>query len=152
MSQENVELVKGLQPTGVDMVEIVGRGDQGPVPQPLENDPDIAAFASDFEVRFLPGTGGGPFAGATYTGVHGLIEGWRNWLAAWASYRVEVEDFIDAGDEVVVLVRVRGRTARDGVSVDHSPAAVWSIREGKIAGPHFYLERHEALEAVGLSE
>ena len=132
------------------MVEVIG-GDPGAVAQRFDDDPDIAAFASDFEVSFLPGTGGA-FTRASYQGVGGLIEGWRNWLAAWASYRVEAEDFIDAGDEVVVLVRVRGRTARDGVTVEHSPAAVWSIRGGKIAGLRFYLERDEALEAVGLSE
>jgi ketosteroid isomerase-like protein len=152
MSQENMELVKALQPNGVDMVEVIGGGDQdAPVPQPFANDPDIAAFASDFEVSFLPGARG-PFARASYRGVEGLIEGWRDWLAAWASYRVEVEGFIDAGDEVVVLVRVQGRTVRDGVDVDHSPAAIWSIREGRIAGLRFYLERGEALAAAGLSE
>jgi SAM-dependent methyltransferase len=36
--------------------------------------------------------------------------------------------------------------------VEHSPTAIWRIREGKVAAIHFYLERAEALEAVGLSE
>jgi ketosteroid isomerase-like protein len=80
------------------------------------------------------------------------VEGWRDWLTPWASYRIDAEDFIDAGDEVVVFARIKARTARDGVLVEHSPAAVWTIREGKVAGIRFLLERSEALEAAGLSE
>jgi ketosteroid isomerase-like protein len=108
MSQENVELVRRLQPSGgINLV---------------------------------------------YHGLAGFARGWREWLEAWTSYRIEVEDFIDAGDKVVSLVRVAARTARDDVLMHHTPGAVWTIRDGKVASIHFYLDRSEALEAAGVAD
>jgi ketosteroid isomerase-like protein len=59
---------------------------------------------------------------------------------------------IDAGDEVVVLVRDYGRRAGMAVEVSMVGASVWTVRDGKIAKTAFYPNRSEALEAVGLSE
>jgi ketosteroid isomerase-like protein len=146
MSQENVELVKLAQPTGVDLVELLpNEGDDSQAA--LTAFPDV--FLDDFVIEFVSS---GWLAQREYRGTDGFVEGWRDWLMPWASYRIDVEDFIDAGDDVVVFARIRGRTARDGVLVEHSPAAVWAIRNGKVAAIRFYLERREALEAVGLSE
>jgi ketosteroid isomerase-like protein len=59
---------------------------------------------------------------------------------------------IDAGDEVVVLVRDYGRRAGMAVEVGVMGASVWTVRDGKIAKAAFYPNRSEALKAVGLSE
>jgi ketosteroid isomerase-like protein len=143
MSKENVELVRSLQQTGVDLVEVFPENEV--VDQAvLTAFPGV--FAADFAVQFIAKGIQLP----EYHGVDGLAEAWRDWLAPWASYRIDVEDFIDAGDKVVVFARVRGRTARDGVLVEHTPAAIWSIQEGKVVGLRFYLERAEALEAARL--
>jgi ketosteroid isomerase-like protein len=146
MSRENVELVKALQPTNVDLVEFVS-ANEGADQGGLDAIP-AAAFADDFEVRFIASG----MQLQEYRGVQGLAQGWRDWLIPWASYRLDAEDFIDMGDAVVVFARVRGRTARDDVLVEHAPAAIWSIREGKVAAIRFYLDRDEALEAAGLRE
>jgi ketosteroid isomerase-like protein len=145
MSQENVELVKRLQPTGLDLVEVFSAGaDQ------LVSREEAEFFTDDFEVAFLAGaTGRDPIRAR---GPNGLAAMWLEWLTPWRSYRLDVEEFFDAGDAVVVFARVQARTERGGVLVQHSPAAIWSIRGGRIASIHFYLEREEALEAVGLSE
>jgi ketosteroid isomerase-like protein len=71
----------------------------------------------------------------------------------WRS-KAEVQDLIDAGDRVVALVRFRGRSAvteleLQGVSVD---AAVWTVRDGKLAKVEMYGGTEAALEAVGLRE
>lgn len=34
----------------------------------------------------------------------------------------------------------------------HTPGAVYTIRDGKVASIRFYLDRSEALEAAGVSE
>ena len=60
--------------------------------------------------------------------------------------------FVDAGDKVVVFVRVAARTARDDVLMHHTPGAIWTIRAGKVASIRFYYDRSEALEAAGLKE
>src|SRR5689334_24755258 len=49
--------------------------------------------------------------GVRFVGLEGLRAAWLDWLEPWESYRVEVEDVIDAGDDAVVLVRDFGRRA-----------------------------------------
>jgi ketosteroid isomerase-like protein len=146
MSQENVELVKRFQPSGLDLVEVFSAGADQPVSGEASN-----FFTDDFEVAFIAKAAGGG-QNIQARGADGLAAMWREWLTPWRSYQLDVEEFIDAGDAVVVFARVQAQTERDGVLVQHSPAAIWRIREGKIAAIHFYLERGEALEAAGLSE
>jgi ketosteroid isomerase-like protein len=145
MSRENVELVKTLQPSEVDLVASAADAERGE--GFFAADAGSEAFAEDFEVEFVAaGSGRRPH----YRGGSGALEGWRDWLSPWASYRVESQEFIDAGDDVVALVHVRARTSRDDVEVEHSPAAVWTVKEGKIVRVRFFLEREEALKAAGL--
>jgi ketosteroid isomerase-like protein len=150
MSKENVEIAKRVQPSGIDMVRLL----RAPTPQALADaGVDLTAFESDFETEFIS-RHGGPIRPSSrgVLGFQGFVEGWLDWLQAWESYVVDVDGFIDAGDEVVSLVRVKARVGPDAVPVEHRPAAVWSFRAGKVSHVRFYLERDEALGAAGLSE
>jgi ketosteroid isomerase-like protein len=149
MSQENVEVVKSVQPSGIDLVELF-RASRAP--DPSATGIDLTAFESDFETEFIARRAFGSIRPNVSRGLQGFVESWRDWLEPWESYYVEAEGFIDAGDEVVSLTRVLAQTTRDAVAVEHRPGAVWSVREGKIVCVRFYLERQEALEAVGLRE
>jgi ketosteroid isomerase-like protein len=80
------------------------------------------------------------------------VAGWRDWLEGWDSYVIELEDLLDAGDQVVSLVRIKGKTSRHGVEVEHAPASLWMVEDGVITGLTFYLDRDQALEAAGLAE
>jgi ketosteroid isomerase-like protein len=142
VSRENVELVRSLQPTGSDLVEVFSAIEHEGASAEL-TDP----FGEDFDVRFVSDMGD-----IEGRGPSGFLEAWRDWLTPYKSYRVDVEDIIDAGDEVLVLVRVKARTERDDVEVEHAPAALWSVRDGKITAVRFFLHRADALEAAGLSE
>jgi ketosteroid isomerase-like protein len=62
----------------------------------------------------------------------------------------QTEKVIDAGDRAVSLVRWRGRGRGSGAQGDMELAIVWTLRDGKIAMVEFYLDRADALEAVGL--
>jgi ketosteroid isomerase-like protein len=148
MSQENVEVVKRVQASGVDLAELFRAST---VPNPSASEIDLTAFESDFETEFIARGAIGSLQPTTSLGLQGFVEGWRDWLEPWESYYIEAEEFIDAGDEVVSLTRVRAQTTRDAVAVEHRPGAVWSLREGKIVRVRFFLDRHEALEAAGLS-
>ena len=146
MSQANVEIVKAVQPSGIDLVEVFAQEFE----TQTADDPDAELFHRDLEVQFI--ARGEKLEGTVYRGLEGLAQGWREWLAAWTSYRLDVDEFVDAGDKVVVFVRVAARTARDDVLMHHTPGAIWAIRAGKVASIRFYFDRSEALEAVGLSE
>src|SRR5215210_2154609 len=81
MSNQNVELVRSIHPTDVDLVEFFGQDlaafmDWGP--------PD--SFADAFGVQFISDSGE-----LEYQGLEGFIEGWRDWLEPWSTYRMKVE-------------------------------------------------------------
>ena len=145
MSAENVELVKSLQPDDVDLVELFREG--GPSPFSEE---DAGLFAPDFEAEFIASIAGVP--SLSYTGLGGMLDGWRDWLEAFATYRITAERFVDLGSDVVVFIRVDAQTARDAVAVTHEPAGVWSVRDGKITRLRLYLDREDALRDAGSAQ
>jgi ketosteroid isomerase-like protein len=86
------------------------------------------------------------------TGMEGLRTFWLDWLAPWATYRTEPEEAIDLGERVLVLSHSFGRLEGSTQEVKEAPAAVWTVRDRKIARVDLYLDRAEALKAVGLEE
>jgi ketosteroid isomerase-like protein len=65
---------------------------------------------------------------------------------------VEVEEYISAGEFVVVLCRYTGRGKASGVDVDVRGAHVWKMRDGKAVRLEVFSSREKALEAAGLRE
>jgi ketosteroid isomerase-like protein len=144
MSAANVELVKSVMPSETDLVQVLASD----VPAATFLG-DVSAVDPNIEVEFAGSVSGAQ--ASSYRGTEGLVEGWRDWLTPWQSYRFEVEDFIDAGDRVLTLVRVRATTSRHGVELEHSPAVVWTVEQGMVVAVHFFLERPEAFEFAGLT-
>jgi ketosteroid isomerase-like protein len=144
MSEENVELVKAVHPpSGSQLTDLFG--DETVV----ERLRATAAFDPKVEVS------GGHIAGVSVNarGLDGLIEAWREWLEPWEVYWTEVEDFLDAGnDQVVVLVRDHGRLRASDSEVQTVGGSVWTVRDGKIVRIEFHADREDALEAAGLRE
>ena len=70
----------------------------------------------------------------------------------WDDYELEAEEFIDAGDRVVVTVHIKGRGKGSGVEIDARSHQVHTLRDGKLVRMDEYLDRDEALEAAGLPE
>jgi ketosteroid isomerase-like protein len=62
------------------------------------------------------------------------------------------ERLIDAGDDVVSFIRWRGRGESSGAEADMRVATVLTLRDGKVTRVRFFLDRAEALRAVGLSD
>jgi ketosteroid isomerase-like protein len=65
---------------------------------------------------------------------------------------IHAERFFDAGDHVVMFLKLSGRGKGSGVPVTLEAAGVWTVKDGKAIRLVGYLDRREALEAVGLSE
>jgi ketosteroid isomerase-like protein len=61
------------------------------------------------------------------------------------------EEFLQAGDKVVAVMRQRGRSKTSGMHADMSFAQVWTVRDGLIMRMQMYADPQEALEAVGLA-
>ncbi len=76
----------------------------------------------------------------------------REWLSPWEEWRCAAEDFVAAGEFVVVLTRYTGRGKGSGASVDSQGAHLWTIRDGMAIRLEVFSSRSKALEAAGLTE
>ena len=144
VSQENVEIVRRLYAEG------------GPFALPLSPDDERALLDRLFrefyderlEVRMPADYPEGEQVLWGREGMVGLIAMLRE---TWTVFRFEPEHFIDAGDRVVVvLIRVVAEGGASGVATDRETAHVWRVRDGRLSSIQIYLDRSQALEAVGL--
>jgi ketosteroid isomerase-like protein len=131
MSQENVELVRAAY-------DAYNRGDL---------DAALKDAAPEFELDWTRAVG-------PQRGVYRLdqIRAFLvDFLEAFESTRVEPDEFIEAGDQVVVPQTgyIRGR---DGIEVTARVALGWIIRDGAIVRICLYQQKRDALEAAGLRE
>jgi len=145
MSQENVDLITGLQ-LGPDVdVATLMRDDAtweamvGAI-APLMH-PDFECIA----VTKIEGE-------QRYRGLAGLRTLWLDWLEPWESYRTVIDDVIDVGDDVVVVVRDFGRRAGVSTEIGLQGATIWTVIDKKVSRAQFFASREQALEAVGLAE
>jgi ketosteroid isomerase-like protein len=70
-------------------------------------------------------------------------------LAAWDAFAIAGEEFISAGDSVVVGVRQHGTGAGSGLATELRYFQVWTFRGKSVIRIESVRERSEALEAVG---
>jgi ketosteroid isomerase-like protein len=87
-----------------------------------------------------------------YRGCEGAMQFNAEWADAWDDWEVEPEDYIGAGERVVVILNQRGRSKATGIPVEMRFAQVWTLRDGVGIRMEMYSDPGEALEAVGLSE
>ena len=134
MSQENVKLVQ-------EAFEAFVGGDR-----------EKAAQLVDPEVEFR-GTVGGLQEGQIARGQSEIDQTFEaEDLEAWEERRLEAEDFIDAGDDVVVLLHEYRRGRGSGVELETKTAVVVAVSGGRVVRIQGYMDRDAALEAAGLRE
>jgi ketosteroid isomerase-like protein len=76
---------------------------------------------------------------------------WDDWRALW-DLDVEVSEFRDLGDTVLVLAQLRTRGKSSGAEVERSVGYIIEFEDGLIRRARAYLRPEEALQAAGLSE
>jgi ketosteroid isomerase-like protein len=76
----------------------------------------------------------------------------RTVLEIFPDMHFEIERYIDAGDDVVVIAKQFGRGSTSGVETETRQGYVWTVAEGKAIRFRWFNTAAEALEAVGLSE
>jgi len=67
----------------------------------------------------------------------------------YPDFRVEPEQFLDAGEDVVVIGVARG-TSASGVEARWRQGYVWTVRDGKAIRFRWFNQPEEALAAAGL--
>ena len=137
MSQENVDLLRAL-------FEAVARRDTATVQ---------ALYDPEVEWDNTRGPLQGLIERKVYRGYDGIRQWWREYRDPWESVWDEVEELIDAGDQVVSVQTSHARGRASGVAVDLPHfALVWTFRQGKILRVVLFTSRADAVEAAGLRE
>jgi ketosteroid isomerase-like protein len=83
-------------------------------------------------------------------GARAAREAMEEWMAMWDEYRYEVDELIDVGDEVI-LGGTQVMVAR-GAEVSSALFFVWTLRDELAVRARLFLNRSQALKAVGLEE
>jgi len=133
MSQENVERVRRA-------FAAYNRGDL---------DAAVSDFAEDCQYiasGALPGERG------VYRGREGYKK-FVGWLRSeFDDARIETDEIIDAGNQVVASLTLRGRGRRSGAETSWTIWQVWTVRDGEFAHGQGFTDKAEAFEAAGLRE
>jgi ketosteroid isomerase-like protein len=135
MSRENVRIVR-------QTLDAFQRGD-------LES--MLSVVHAEFELR----TDDAAILAAeqsVWRGREGLLEFLERLLEPWEEFRIEANEFVDAGDRVVVLLDQFGRPAGSDFEVQMSVGHIYTVRERQIAAWESYTDQGRALKAVGLRE
>jgi ketosteroid isomerase-like protein len=139
MSQENVEVVRRL-------IEAWNRNEQERV-VPLERvvpflDPGVIFDATRRIIN-----------PKTYAGLEGIRAMLAERDEVWGEFRMEPDEFVDAGDRVVAIGRWVGKGSGSGVEVNQPIADVFTLHGGRVVRCEIgYSDRAEALEAAGLRD
>ena len=85
-----------------------------------------------------------------YVGHEGITRYMRSVYEAFADYRPEVEEIIDAGDgRVLTLATEHGTGRGSGAEVQSSKTAhLWTLKDGKAVQLDLFLDRDRAFQAV----
>lgn len=125
----NVELIKGLY-------QSFAAGDIESVLALF--DPQILWIESD----------GLPYSG-TFVGPEAIVQGVFGKIGAeWDNFSARVDEFIDAGDQVVTLGADSGTFKATGKSMSAPAASVWTLRDGKIVKFVQYIDTLKVASAV----
>jgi ketosteroid isomerase-like protein len=138
MSEENVEVVRRLFAAfrSLDVGNFERRFDE--VREIV--DPEVEWVAAPHSL----------LASEEYRGYDGVRRFWTQFLSAWDEYGVEVEELIDAGDQVVAVMRLSGRT--NELEVDEARSSLVTLRNGRVVRIEPFASKDGALEAAGLRE
>jgi ketosteroid isomerase-like protein len=126
MSQENVEIIRGL----------LARWERG------ETTTTVGAFTHRSSSH-------GPAVVLTFSATR------RNrmaWTDEWTDVSVRAEDFTEVGARVLVLARQRAVGRHSGVPMSNLDAWVFSFRGGRIVRWDAYWNPAEARRALGIEE
>lgn len=83
---------------------------------------------------------------------HAGVERWlRDWGEAWAEWNFEPQEFIDAGDAVIAVIRMHAKGMGSGVELDRQDALVYRFRGDNIGRVDYYNSKEQALAAAGVS-
>jgi uncharacterized protein len=84
----------------------------------------------------------------TRYGKEGIKELFASYMEAFDALRLEPEEFIEAGDQIVVSLHQQVRGKGSGAEFEGRIAHAWAMREGEVVGLRIFADKDRALEAL----
>jgi uncharacterized protein len=84
----------------------------------------------------------------TRHGPEGIKQLFDSYMEAFDALRLEPEEFIDAGDQIVVSLHQWIRGKGSGAEVVGRIVHVWTMRDGAVSGLRIFGDKERALEAL----
>jgi ketosteroid isomerase-like protein len=75
---------------------------------------------------------------------------WERWDSTWDQLETVPEEFIDAGEQVLVTVHYSARGRGSGIEYDERLFEVYTFSDGQCVRKQEFRQRSEALGAAGL--
>jgi ketosteroid isomerase-like protein len=132
MSRENVEIA-------LTAIDAWNRGD---------HEGWLALWGEDMEFYPLRAQ----LEGRPYWGHEGLERFLAEMTEDWEALRFDINEWRDAGEQVVGTGRFHARGRASGIDVEVPLGVIARVRGGKIVYARMFSEPAEALEAAGMSE
>ncbi len=132
MSRQNLDLIRAIY-------DAFAAGD---IPSVLARmSPDIVWN----EAENFPYADGNPYRGpdAVLSGVFARLGG------EWDGFAAVPEEYLDAGDAVVVLGRYRGNWPATGRAMNAQMVHVWRVKDGKVAAFQQYADTLQIARVMG---
>jgi ketosteroid isomerase-like protein len=145
VSEENVELIRSAVEAyrNPDVLTLLASGDL-----------DFELIDANVEWDASRAADLVPDLAGVYWGHEGVRTYWKRWFDAWKDLQFEVQAVLDAGEDVVVLIRNQHQWGRhSGIRTDFPPwAMVFTIRDGKLVRWRAFPDHPSALKAAGLED
>jgi ketosteroid isomerase-like protein len=84
-----------------------------------------------------------------YRGHEGFGRWLEDWASAWAEFTMEPEEYVDAGERVVAVIRQKTVGKGSGLALERQDAMVFTLRERKVVRVDYYNSREQAFRAMG---
>jgi ketosteroid isomerase-like protein len=88
----------------------------------------------------------------TRRGFEEVRDAWVTWFEAFEQVHFEIEDLLEAGENVVAFIRATGRGRESGLVIEQRLPSVWTVRGRRVVQVRGYREDADALDAAGLGE
>jgi ketosteroid isomerase-like protein len=115
------------------------------------NSEDFDAWINGFDpdVQYLSSVSASLDGQGEFHGHEGMRRFVESYLEAWEWFRLQPVEFVDAGDQLAVVLTTSGRGRGSGAVVEGKVAHVWTFRNRRATQCLSYASREEALKAGG---
>jgi ketosteroid isomerase-like protein len=146
MSKANVDIVRAATEAYTHNPQAIEHLARGELDFLAWFDPEIEWDASRL-------AGVVPDLAQVYHGHEGVQIYWRRWLEAWRDIEFDIQDVLDAGDEVLILIHNQRQWGRHTGIVSEIPpfAMIYTFRDGRVVRWRAFPDQADALKAVGLT-